>query len=266
MAVCEIHHVLEGPADAPVVVLAHPLGGDLRTWERQVGDLSERFRVLRYDMRGHGSSPVPIGPYSLAELGGDLLALLDRLDIAEASICGVSVGGATAMWTAAHAPERVRRLVVCFSSASFGEPAGWLVRAALVRAQGMQTVADGVVGRWLTAAMAREHPQLIAQLRERVAATAPEGYASTCEAMAEIDLREDLAAIDAPTLVISGSEDPATPPEHGRRIAEAIGGRFVEIQHAAHLGNFEQPELVNTAILAHLARESPQTRPKETST
>jgi 3-oxoadipate enol-lactonase len=253
MAACELHHVLAGPADAPAIVLVGSLGSDLRMWDAQVGPLAERFRVVRFDTRGHGASPVPPGPYSLADLGKDVLALLDRVGIASASICGVSLGGVIAMWCAIHAPERLDRLVVCFSSAWFGPSEAWLERAALVRAKGTAAVADAVVARWLTDSTKRARPELVERLRAMIAATPAEGYAACCEALAATDLRGRLGAIAAPTLAVSGSEDPATPPEHGRAIAAAIpGARFVEIPAAAHLGNIERPEQFNEALLVHL--------------
>jgi 3-oxoadipate enol-lactonase len=252
---CEVHHLLEGPPDAAAVVLVNSLGSDLRMWDAQIGPLAEHLRVVRFDTRGHGDSPVPPGPYSLDQLGSDVLALLDRLELERASICGVSLGGAIAMWVAAHAPERVERLAVCFSSAWFGPAAEWLTRAELVREQGTAVIADAVVGRWFTDTMRREHPQVIERMRAMIAGTPDEGYASCCEAMARIDLREELGTIGAPTLVVSGSEDPATPPEHGRAVADAIpGARFVELAGAAHLGNIERPEQFNRALLEHLGR------------
>jgi len=255
VAACEVHHLLEGPPDAPAIVLVNSLGSNLHMWDAQVAPLAEQLRVVRFDGRGHGDSPVPLGPYSLDELGGDLLALLDRLAIERASICGVSLGGAIAMWVAVNAPERVERLAVCFSSAWFGPAPEWLARAKLVREQGTGVIADAVVGRWFTDAMRRAHPQVIERMRAMIARTPAEGYAGCCEAMAGIDLRGQLGAIGAHTLVVSGSEDPATPPEHGRAIAAAIpGARFVELAGAAHLGNMERPEQFNSATLKHLGR------------
>lgn len=272
MALCEVHRLVEGPADAPAIVLVNSLGSDLRMWDAQASALRERFRVVRFDARGHGRSPVPPGPYSLADLGGDLLGLLDELQLARASICGVSMGGAISMWTALHAPERVERLAVCFSAAWFGPPQGWLQRAESVRTQGLEAIADAVVGRWLTDAAGQEQPQLIGQLRTMFLATPAEGYAACCDAMAEIDLRERVAEITAPTLVVSGSEDPATPPENGRAIAAGISGaRFVELAGAAHLGNIERAAQFNELLLGHLdpaatASEHPSpTQAKETS-
>jgi 3-oxoadipate enol-lactonase len=251
---CTLHRQLEGRPGAPAIVLVNSLGTDLRMWDAQVGALAERFRVVRLDTRGHGGSPVPDGPYSLADLGGDVLALLDELRIERASLCGISLGGAIAMWVAANAPERVERLAVCFSSAYFGDPPGWLQRAATVRAHGTGAIADAVLGRWFTDAMRRERPEVIERMRAIVAATPAEGYAACCEAMSRVDLREALAQISAPTLVVSGSEDPATPPEHGRLVAAGIpAARFVELTDAAHLGNIERPEDFNALLLEHLA-------------
>src|SRR4051794_3728752 len=139
----ELHHRWDGPEGAPVVVLSNSLGTTSELWDRQLGALTERFRVVRYDTRGHGGSPVPPRPYAIDDLGADLLALLDRLGVARASVCGVSLGGMTAMWLAARAPERVERLVLCCTSARFADPAAWAERAALVRARGMEAVVAG---------------------------------------------------------------------------------------------------------------------------
>jgi 3-oxoadipate enol-lactonase len=257
LALCEVHRIVEGPADAPAVVLVNSLGSDLRMWDAQAAALRARFRVVRFDTRGHGRSPVPPGPYSLADLGGDVLGLLDELELARTSICGVSMGGAISMWAAVHAPERVERLAVCFSAAWFGPPQGWLERAEIVRTRGLEAIVDAVVGRWLSDAAGREQPQLIDQMRAMFLATPAEGYAACCEAMADIDLRERLGEITAPALVVSGSEDPAAPPENGRLIAAGISGaRFVELAGAAHLGNVERAAQFNELLLEHLDRAS----------
>lgn len=255
MGACEVRHLVEGPADSSAVVLLNSLGTDLGFWSSQVPALlAAGHRVVRYDARGHGGSPLPPGPYTVAALGADLLALLDRLGISRATLCGVSLGGATALWAAAHAGERVDRLVVCFSSADFGPADGWLARAELVRREGTEAVADAVLARWLTPAAAAEQPQLPARMREMLVATPAAGYASSCEAIAALDLGPELGAITAPTLVVSGAEDPATPPEHGRRIAAAVAGaRFTELPAAAHLGNVERPAAFNAILLDALA-------------
>jgi 3-oxoadipate enol-lactonase len=189
----------------------------------------------------------------MADLGGDLVALLDRLEVERASLVGVSIGGMISLWTAAHHPERVRRLVPSFTSALMGPPEAWRDRAALVRAEGAGAVADAVIGRWFTPAFAAREPAFVAAMRDTIAATPAEGYASLCHAIETMDLREDLHAITAPTLVIAGSADPSTPPEQGAAVAQGIAGaRFRLLEGAAHLGNIEHADLYNAAVVAHL--------------
>jgi len=254
MSACAVHHVLEGPPGAgEVVVLSNSLGAALAMWDPQAAALAEGLRVLRYDMRGHGRSPVPEPPYSLADLGGDLIALLDRLGIERASLGGVSLGGMVSMWVAAHAPERVERLVLCSTSARLGPPEAWAQRAAVVRASGMQAVADTVVARWFTPVFAAAHPEVVAPIRAQLAATPAAGYAACCEVVGAMDLRADLAAIRAQTLVIAAAGDPSTPPEHARAIAAGIAGaRLVVLPDGAHLVNLETPEPVTALIRAHV--------------
>lgn len=254
MPAVAVHHLVEGSEAAPALVFVNSLGTDLAMWEPQARALRADFRVVRFDARGHGRSPVPAGPYSLADLGGDLVALLDRLAIERASLCGISLGGATAIWTAAHAPERVESLVAGFTAASFGAPEPWRERAALVRAKGTAAVADGVLARWFTPAFAERDPELLARMRATLVATPAASYAACCEVVGELDLRGDLELIAAPTLVMSGAADVVLPPAHGRELAAGIAGaEFAEIPGAAHIGNLERPALVTDLIRAHLA-------------
>jgi 3-oxoadipate enol-lactonase len=250
-----LNHRVEGPAEAPVLVLLGSLGTDLGMWEPQAAALRDEVRLVRLDTRGHGGSPTPEPPWTLADLGGDVLALLDSLGIAKASFAGVSLGGATAVWIAAHAPERVDQLFPCFTSAWFGPPDPWLARAATVRAEGVSAVADAVLDRWFTD---RVDPDLRGRMREMIVATPPAGYAAATEVVAHIDLRDDLGRITAPTVVISGSEDPACPPEIGRALVAGIpGAEFVELEAVAHLGSVERPEAVTDLIRARLLKEDP---------
>jgi 3-oxoadipate enol-lactonase len=254
MSACELHHTLAGPEAGGVVVLSNSLGTTLEMWEPQAGPLTRERRVLRYDMRGHGRSPVPETPYSIADLGTDLIGLLNRNGIERASLCGVSLGGMVSMWAAAHAPERVDRLVLCSTSAIMGPRDSWTERAALVRREGMDAVAATVVARWFTPAFAAAEPDVVAGIRAQLAATPPEGYAGCCEAIREMDQRPDLDAISAPTLVIAAEGDPSTPPAHARTIAGLIPGARLEVlNRGAHLVNLEAPDLVTPLILGHLA-------------
>ena len=252
----ELNYVTSGAQDAPVVVFTGSLGTDLAMWQTQSHRLAERFRTVRYDIRGHGGSEVPPGPYTIDELGSDLLALLDRLGIERAFLCGLSIGGMISMWAAVHAPERVERLVLCCTSALLGPPEGWHERAAVVRERGVEAIADAVLERWFTPGFAGDHPEVIERMRAQLIATPAEGYAGCCEAIAAMDLTGDLPRISAPTLVLAGAEDPATPPEHGRRIAELIGGARMEVvSPAAHLATVERPDLTTAMILRFLCDE-----------
>ncbi|WP_306212557.1 3-oxoadipate enol-lactonase [Actinoplanes sp. RD1] len=240
-----VHHEVTGPADAPPLLLINSLGADLRMWDPQLPALADRFRVIRYDARGHGRSPVPPGPYSLADLAGDATALLDHLGIGRAHVCGLSLGGMTAMWLAAHHPARVDRLVLCCTSALLGPPSAWAARAATVLSAGTGAVADAVVDRWVINADK-------SYLRDMIAATDPVGYAAACAAIEHMDLRADLPGITAPTLVIAGADDPATPPSHGVAIAAAIPGARLEIVPGAHLATWEHAAIVNPLLLEAL--------------
>lgn len=263
MSACALHHVLDGPSGAPVLVLTGSLGTNLSMWDPQARALAHRFRVLRVDIRGHGRSPVPPGPYTLAELGGDLVALLDRLQIERANLCGLSIGAMISLWVAAHAPGRVDRLIACCTSARFAPEAAaaYRERAARVRAEGLEPIADGVLARWFTPAFAAHQPQTVAALRAGLVATPPEGYAGCCEALADLDLHPALPAVQAPTLVLAGEEDQATPPEHGRAIAEAIPGAELKlVPGAAHLASVERAELVCALILRFLDQEEGSAR------
>jgi 3-oxoadipate enol-lactonase len=222
-------------------------------WRTQSDRLGERFRTLRYDIRGHGASPVPPGPYSMADLGSDLIALLDRLGIERVSLCGLSIGGMISMWVAAHAPERIERLVLCCTSARLGPPESWYERAATVRAEGVGAIADAVLGRWFTPRFHAARPDVIERWRTVLAGTPREGYAGCCEAIAAMDLTPDLPRIGAPTLVLAGADDPSTPPEHGRRIAGLIPrARMEVVAPAAHLATVERPDLTTAIILRFL--------------
>jgi 3-oxoadipate enol-lactonase len=250
MTAVDVAYSEAGPTDAPVVVLSNSLGATRGMWDPQVPALTERFRVLTYDTRGHGKSPAPAGPYAIDDLVDDVVALLDRLGVERAHVGGVSLGGMTGMRLAAREPSRVDRLAVLCSSAK-PDPQGFLDRARAVRAGGTAPLAPAIVSRWLTLDHAAAHPELVARLEMMVAGADDEGYACCCEAVGRLDLRADLGRIGAPTLVVSGAEDPALPPEHQRLIADGIPGAELLTVDAAHLANLEQPLQVTGALLAH---------------
>jgi 3-oxoadipate enol-lactonase len=247
-----VSHTVDGPADAPVVVLSNSLGATRGMWDPQVPPLAERYRVVTYDTRGHGGSPAPAGPYSLDDLVDDLVALLDEVGARRAHVVGLSLGGMTAMRLAAREPERVDRLALLCTSAKT-DPQGFLDRAAAARTGGTAPLAPTVASRWLTPGYAAGHPGLVARLEGMIAAADDEGYAACCEVVAGMDLRDDLGRITAPTLVVAGADDPALPPEHQRVVAEGIAGaELLTVGPAAHLANLERTLEVTGALLAHL--------------
>jgi 3-oxoadipate enol-lactonase/4-carboxymuconolactone decarboxylase len=253
MTAVDVNAVVEGPVDAPVVLLAGSLGSTLEMWDSQLPALAERFRVVRYDARGHGRSPVPPGPYALDDLVDDAVALLDRLGVVRAHVVGLSLGGMTALRLAAREPHRVDRVAVLCCSALLGPAAAWTERAAIVRAQGTVAVAPAVVSRWFTPELRATRPDLVERMEAMVAATPAEGYAGCCEAIAAMDLRADLERVEAPLLAIAGAADPATPPEHLAAVADgAVSGQLLVLPRAAHLASVERPEAVSAALLTHL--------------
>jgi 3-oxoadipate enol-lactonase len=248
-----VHHVIEGRPDAPTVVLAGSLGSTLSMWDPQVPALAEHFRVVRYDTRGHGSSPVPPGPYSIDDLADDMVALLDTVGAQRAHIVGLSLGGMAAIRMAARRPDRVDRLALLCTAAQMSPAQAWAERAVLVRAQGPGAVADAVAGRWLTDERRRDHPEDVQRLVSMISATPAEGYASCCTAIEHMDLRADLPQITAPTLVVGAADDPSIPVANQRALAAAISGARLQIvEHAAHLASFEQPDAVNAVLVDHL--------------
>ncbi len=248
------HHRLDGPADAPVIVLGNALGTDLSTWDAMLPALAETHRVLRYDHRGQGRSGALPGPESIEQLGRDALALLDANGIERAAYCGISLGGMIGIWLAAEAPERVESLVALCSSAHPGGEEAWRRRAAIVtKAGSTRPIAEGVVSRWITAETAAADPALMARLREMLEASSPAGYPACCMVLASLDLREALRGVAAPTLVVGAEGDEALPPDHSREIAGGIPASRLEImERAAHLPIIERPEEVAALILGYL--------------
>jgi 3-oxoadipate enol-lactonase len=221
-------------------------------WDDQVDALAQRFRVLRYDTRGHGSSTATPGPYAIERLGRDVVGLLDGLGIERAHFCGLSLGGITGMWLGIRAPHRVRRLVLANTSARIGPPENWNARIDKVRTGGMGAISQAVVERWFTEPYISSHPQRIAAMREMMERTPADGYIACCAAVRDADLREAISGIDVPTLVLAGTHDIATPAAEGRYLADHIeGAAYVELA-AAHLSNIEAAPAFTDALLAFL--------------
>ncbi len=246
------HYRLDGVADAPVVVFSNSLGTNLAMWDAQIPTLAEKFRVLRYDSRGHGQSDVTPGPYTIEGLGRDVVGLLDALQISAAHYCGLSVGGLIGQWLGIHASKRFKSLTLCNTAARIGTTDAWNTRITAVREGGMTAIANGVVARWFTEDFAKRAPAAVEATLQMLLQTPPEGYAATCAALRDEDLREAVSRVTLPTLVISGTKDAATTPSDGRFIAENIAGaKYLELD-AAHLSNIEAAEPFTAALLKFL--------------
>jgi 3-oxoadipate enol-lactonase len=248
----KLHHVIEGPADGPPLVLLCSLGSTVDMWAPQRRELADEYRLITLDTRGHGGSPVPDGPYRIEDLAGDVLETLDDLGVTRASFAGVSLGGAIAQWIGLNAPERAATLAMLCTAARFPNGDTFRQRAETARAEGVASIADAVVARWFTDDYAQAEPETVARMRDLIASTPAEGYAGCCEAIAAWDVVDDLGAIAVPTLVISGVEDPATPPECQQVLADGIPGARLEcVTDAAHLASFQRPEVVTPLLREH---------------
>lgn len=251
-----LRYDVTGPPDAPPVVLAHSLGTASTMWSAQLPALATRFRVVTFDLRGHGGSDSPPAPWTIDDLGNDLLVLLHDLGLDRVSFAGVSLGGMLGMWLGANAPQRVERLVLICTSARVAAPDIYLERATAVRAKGLESFVDPVVDRWFAPTFATHHAHVVREYKETFAKLPVDGYAASCEVVGRLDLRTDIGRIAAPTLVISGADDLAIPPTHGAAIADAIPGAvFAVVADAAHLANVEQPDEVTRLMLEHLQGE-----------
>jgi 3-oxoadipate enol-lactonase len=246
------NHAVSG--DGPWLVLANSLGSTYAMGDPLVDTLAERFRVVRFDARGHGGSDVPPDPYSLEDLGQDALALLDQLGIEKTHWAGLSVGGMTGMWLAIHAPQRIDRLVGLCTSAKLGPPETWDERIATVHAQGTASMVDGSLERWITPGFRQSHPETVELIRTMLAAVAPAGYAGVAAAIRDMDLLDELPQISAPTLIIAGAQDPATPrQEHGQLIVDRVPHARLEVlDPGAHVITLERSQEVADLILDHL--------------
>ena len=249
---CPINVEVEGPQGAPVLMLSNSLGTTLHMWDPQVAPFTQHFRLVRYDRRGHGKSGVPKGPYTMERLGRDVLAVLDGLGVKKVNWCGLSMGGMVGQWLGANAPERVERLVLTNTSSFFPDKNGWNERLKLVEEKGIAAFAAPNMARWFTKGFLEREPQTVAGIQAMFAATPLEGYLACGAAVRDMDQRELLPRIKAPTLVIAGKHDGATPPEANEYISNHIPGAKFALVDAAHLSNIEQSEAYTKAVLAFL--------------
>ena len=248
----QIHYVLEGQADKPPLILSNSLGADLSMWDSQIPEFTKSFRVLRSDTRGHGKSSVTPSPYSIEQLARDVLALADSQQFDRFHFCGLSMGGQIGMWLAANAPQRLNKVALCSTAAKIGTPEMWNTRIATVLKEGMKDVAAAAIERWFTAGFRAKNPSVVGKIHKTLEATSPEGYAACCSGLRDFDFREQLNNICTPTLVISGSHDPATTPADGQFLANHMAGAcYIEL-NSAHLCNIEDADRFTQEVCAFL--------------
>jgi len=254
-----LFYTVDGPDSAPAILFSNSLGTDHTMWEPQAAALAGRYRVVRYDTRGHGRSTAPGDAFTVAQLGQDVIAILDALGIGQAAFCGLSMGGLTGMWLGIHAPQRFSHIVLANTAAKIGNADGWNTRIDTVLREGMAVMVAPSVERWFTPGFAATAERALDGLRDVLAGLDPRGYAASCAAVRDADFRESVASIQVPVLVIAGSQDPSTPAQEGRALADSIpGARFVELP-AAHISSFEQPGRFTAALLDFVRGRLPVT-------
>lgn len=247
-----IHYRLEGPDTAAVVVFSNSLGTDYCMWDPQFPALAKKFRILRYDTRGHGQSSVTTGPYSIEQLGKDVVRLLDSLRLKRVNFCGLSMGGMIGMWLGINAPARLDKLILCSTAAKIGTEEMWNARIATVQEQGMKTIAAAAIERWFTPEFREKNPAAIAPVKKMLEEANAEGYVASSAAVRDFDFRDKASGIGVLTLAIAGAHDPATTPTHLRFLADQISGaRYVELS-GSHLCNVEDSERFNSEACAFL--------------
>jgi 3-oxoadipate enol-lactonase len=249
---CPIHVEVEGRDGAPALMLSNSLGTNLHMWDEQAGEFAKHFRLIRYDRRGHGKSGSPPGPYSMERFGRDVLAVLDALNIEKTNWCGLSMGGMVGQWLGANAPERVDKLILSNTNFYYADKGPWADRIKFVRDKGLAQLVDPNMERWFTKEFRARAPQTMARMKEMFLTTNPAGYIASCEAIRDMDFRASNPRVRAPTLVIVGTQDPATPPAAGEAIAQQIKGAKLAALDAAHISNMEQPKLYTETVIDFL--------------
>jgi len=249
---CPINYQVEGPANAPVLMLCNSLGTNLHMWDDQAAEWSKRFRLVRYDRRGHGQSGAPKGPYSMDMLGRDALAVADAAGIKTFNWCGLSMGGMVGQWMGANARDRVEKLVLSNTHYYYADKQPWHDRIKFARDNGLEKLSGPQMERWFTKEFRDSNPKAVGKVVEMFTATKLDGFVGCCEAVRDMDFRASTPTINAPVMVIVGSKDPATLPEYGQEIAKMIKGSKIVSLEAAHLSNIEQARAYTDAVLNFL--------------
>ena len=246
---------VEGRAGAPVLMFSNSLGTNLHMWDEQAKAFAKNFRVVRYDQRGHGKSGAPEGPYSIERLGRDVLAILNALDIPRVTYCGLSMGGMTGMWLARTAPERFDRMIFSNTAPKSQTPDSWNTRIGMVRAKGLEGIADAVLGIWFTKGFREKDPKTAARMREMMVANDPAGYVGCCAAIRDMDQRWAISDIKLPSLIIAGRLDNATPLKDSEFMASRIAGAELVVLDAGHISNVEQSAAFTGILEKYLAKD-----------
>ena len=245
--------VVEGPEDASAIAFLNSLGTDLTMWDPQVEALRSRFRIVRHDSRGHGASDAPPGPYSIKLLGGDVVSLLDAVEVERVHLCGESMGGLVALWLAANHPERVERAIFSSTAVKIGSKDRWDERVRALEEGGMDAIRDMVMSRLLTSSFRERSPDVTKRVEATFVSTPPDGYAASCLAVRDADLTHEVSRIRAPSLIVVGADDVGISEREARDLHDRIAGsELVVLEDASHLCNLEQPERFNQAVLAFL--------------
>ena len=235
----QINYQTFGDTSKPAIVFSNSLGTNYSMWQAQIDAFESDFFVICYDTRGHGASEAPQGPYSIEQLGQDVIHLLDHLNVEKAVFCGISMGGLTGQWLAIHYPNRFYKVVVCNTAAKIGQENAWRDRATSVRSQGLEPIASTAASRWFTEGFVAKNPDVVATLSANLGTGSAEGYASCCEALAVADLTEQIKSIIIPILVIAGRQDPVTTVEDGQFILNQIPNAELFAINASHISNIE---------------------------
>jgi 3-oxoadipate enol-lactonase len=246
------HYASSGAAGTPVLVLSNSLGTNFSMWDPQVPAFEKHLRVLRYDSRGHGQSSVTPGPYRIEQLARDVLHILDRLGMDRVHFCGLSMGGMIGMWLGVNAPERLHKLVLCNTAARIGTAEVWNARIDAVNKNGMKSIAPAIIERWFTPAFRAAAPEIVANAQRMIEDSPPGGYSACCAAIRDMDLRESISTVPVPTLVLSGSKDPATTVADGQFLVDRISGARLHELPTAHLSNIEAPAQFSSEVLRFL--------------
>lgn len=248
-----INYATFGDANKPAVIFSNSLGTNYGMWQQQFNHFKNNYFVICYDTRGHGASTAPQGPYSIEQLGQDVIHLLDHLNINKATFCGISMGGLTGQWLAIHQPERFNHVIVCNTAAKIGQEQAWLDRATLVREQGLSPIAATAASRWFTNPFIQSQATIVETLSNDLAASSAEGYANCCEALAKADLREQLKDITVPVLIVAGIQDPVTTLTDGQFMLDHIPHAQMFEINASHISNIECPNEFNQAVQRFIA-------------